>query len=321
MIMIDNNDKAGVVVSIIVVSYNTREMTLECLRSILNETKSYPFEVIVLDNMSSDGSFAAIKSEFGDDHRFTLIESQENLGFAGGNNLAAQEASGDFLLLLNPDTVVLDRALDALVDFAYERPESRIWGGRTLFADGSLNPYSCWGPYTLWSIFTANTGLRKLFPKSTLCNPRAMVSWPRDSVRTVAIVTGCLFLIDKPLWDELKGFDPEFFMYGEEADLCMRAHVHGARPIITPKATIIHYAGASEHVRVDKLARLLDAEVRFFRRNMSPFSFKLALLMTKGGVALRAIVMWCLARLRIRKSTSVWETLWNKRSEWSSGSV
>ena len=318
--MMDISDKSGVVVSIIVVSYNTREMTLECLRSILKETQSHTFEVVVLDNMSSDGSFTAIESEFGSDPRFVLIESHKNLGFAGGNNLAVEKASGDFLLLLNPDTVVLDRALDALVDFARERPKHRIWGGRTLFADGSLNPYSCWGPYTLWSIFTASVGFRKLFPKSAIFNPRAMVSWKRDSIREVAIVTGCLFLIDRSLWDELKGFDPEFFMYGEEADLCMRASALGARPIITPKSTIIHYAGASEHVRADKLARLLDAEVRLFRRNMSSPAFKLALWMTKSGVALRAATMWSLKTLGIRKGQSVWGTLWNRRSEWSSGS-
>ena len=169
--------------------------------------------------------------------------------------------------------------------------------------------------------FTANAGLRKLFPKSALCNPRAMVSWKRDSVREVAIVTGCLFLIDRPLWDELQGFDPEFFMYGEEADLCMRAHAVGAQPIITPDSTITHYAGASENIRVDKLARLLDAEVRLFRRNMSPFAFKCALWMTKSGVALRATALWCLRKLGIRKSESVWGILWNRRSEWSSGSV
>ena len=319
--MVDINDKSEVVVSIIVVSYNTREMTLECLRSILKETRSHNFEVIVLDNMSTDDSFTAIKDEFGSDPRFVLIESHENLGFAGGNNLAAKNASGDFLLLLNPDTVVLDNALDSLVDFALERPRHRIWGGRTLFADGSLNPYSCWGPYTLWSIFTASAGLRKLFPNSSLCNPRAMVYWERDSIREVAIVTGCLFLIDRPLWDELEGFDPEFFMYGEEADLCMRAQAVGAKPIITPDSTIIHYAGASENVRVDKLARLLDAEVRLYRRNMSSPAFKIALWMTKSGVALRAVAMWFLTKLKIRNTESVWGALWQRRSEWSSGSI
>ena len=140
--------EGGPVLSIIVVSYNTREMTLACLQSISEQTQ-LPHEVIVIDNRSDDGSADAIAAAF-PDHR--LIRAERNLGFAAANNLAAREARGDFLLLLNPDTLVLRGALDRLVAFARKRPEARIWGGRTLYADGRLNPGSCWGRITPWSL-------------------------------------------------------------------------------------------------------------------------------------------------------------------------
>lgn len=117
--------------SILIISYNTRKMTLECLRSVYQETNETTFEVIVLDNASTDGSVEAIASEFGS--RVRLIPATENIGFAAGNNRAAQQARGGFFLLLNPDTVVLDGAIDHLMAFAKSRPQAGIWGGRTLF--------------------------------------------------------------------------------------------------------------------------------------------------------------------------------------------
>ena len=109
-------------VSILIVSYNTREMTLACLRSVFEQTTRTLFELIVVDNLSSDGSADAIEAEF--DGRLVLIRSEENLGFARANNLAAERATGEYLLLLNPDTVVLDGAIDRLVEFAGRRPDA-----------------------------------------------------------------------------------------------------------------------------------------------------------------------------------------------------
>ena len=136
-------------VTIIIISYNTREMTVECIQSILKQTSSIRYEVIVVDNASMDGSVEAIRARFSD---VKLIPSLENLGFARANNLAAMHARGRRLLLLNPDTIILDHAIDRLHEFALSNPKCRIWGGRTVFADGSLNPASCWRRMTLWSL-------------------------------------------------------------------------------------------------------------------------------------------------------------------------
>ena len=149
-------------------------MTLECLRSIVRETRAHAYEIIVVDNRSSDGSADAIASEF---PHIQLIRSEENLGFARACNLAATLARGEMLLLLNPDTVVLDQAIDRLLEFAEAEPRAGIWGGRTLFADGSLNPTSCWGKMTLWSLVSMAVGLKVLFPKSEFFNSEGYGQW------------------------------------------------------------------------------------------------------------------------------------------------
>jgi len=299
------------IVSIVVVSFNTRSMTIDCLKSIVAETRDVPYEVIVFDNASTDGSLDAIQEEFGSNSCFTIIRSSENLGFACANNEASKHAKGSFLLLLNPDTIILNNAIRAVVDFAGHNPDNGIWGGRTVFADGTLNPASCWGDYTLWWIFCGSTRLYRFFPRSRLFNPRAYPGWMRDSVREVSVVTGCFFLIRRDFWEELEGFHSDFFMYGEEVDLCLRARAAGARPIITPDAELVHHGGASEHISCDKIIRLLDAEVRLLRRHWPRWKSWLAELFWKTGICLRA------GYERFLPGTdSKWRTIWQRRSEW-----
>lgn len=147
---------APVDVSILIVSYNTRELTRIALDTIAAETKLVNYEVIAIDNASSDGSAEMIAS-----HPLVpqLIALRDNIGFARANNLAAGLARGRYILLLNPDTEVLHGAIDKLVAFARTAPQARIWGGRTLFADGTLNPSSCWGRMTPWNLICRATGL------------------------------------------------------------------------------------------------------------------------------------------------------------------
>lgn len=303
--------------SILVVSYNTRELTLECLRSVHRETHDCSFEVLVVDNGSQDGSAEAVRRELPGVRVFAL---DENLGFAAANNLAADHATGEYLLLLNPDTVVLDSAIDRLLEFARERPEAGIWGGRTVFADGSLNPASCWRRITLWSTFCEVTGLSSLFRRSAFFDPESMGRWPRDSVREVDIVSGCFFLIRADHWRRLGGFDPGFFMYGEEADLCLRARRVGLRPCITPAATIVHHGGASEPVRSGKLVRLLEARCKLVRRHWNRWTAPLGVRMITLRAGLRAWTWWVLARLgrsNAEESLECWRTVWRRRREWS----
>jgi len=305
--------------SIIVVSYNTRQMTLDCLSSIYAETKGN-FEIIVVDNASDDGSQEAIRRDF---PQVTLIAETVNHGFAGAHAIAVPQCRAEMLLLLNPDTVVLDGALDALIAFSRQRPEAGIWGGRTLFADRSLNPASCWHRQTLWSLLCRASGLAVIFPNSEFFNREPYGGWPRDTVREVDIVSGCFFLISRRMWDRLGGFDPVFRMYGEEADLCLRAGHMGVRPAITPKATIIHYGGASEKVRADKMVRLLQAKAELIKKHFAAHQRRPGLFLLKLWPLSRHVALFVASRLsgkdRLREKALVWSNVWDRRAEWCNG--
>ncbi len=311
------NEPAPPDVSIIVVSSNTRVMTLECLRSVFRETQNSRFEVIVLDNASADGSAEAIRQEFGG--RLRLLRSRENLGFAKGNNRAAKLAKGRYVLLLNPDTVVLNNAIDRLVDFAGRTPDNGVWGGRTLFADHSLNPASCWARQTLWSLMCQAIGLSSICRRSNLFNSEGMGGWDRTGERNVDIVSGCFLLIRRDLWLELGGFRETFFMYGEEADLCLRAKSLEARPTTTSSAIIVHYGGGSEKVRAEKMVRLLKAKMNLIRLHFPPRKRRLGYALLALWPRSRWLVHSVLAfigRDQSAEKRDMWREVTDRRSDW-----
>lgn len=306
-------------VSILIVSYNTREMTRDCLRSVIAETR-VPHEILVIDNASADGSAEAVARDF---PQVRLFAEKVNHGFARANNIAAAEASGEYILLLNPDTLVLDGAIDRLLAFARARPEARIWGGRTLYGDGSLNPTNCWRQMSLWSLVCQVTGLAGLFPKSEILNPEAYGGWQRDSERVVEIVTGCFLLIRRDFWDELGGFDLSFVMYGEEADLCRRAGAMGAAPRMTPEAVIIHYLGAASAIRTNRQVMVLKAKVTLIRRHFPAWQRPIALailrLLPRSRAFTSGLAAAVTGRTALRERARAWAEVWARRAEWHAG--
>jgi GT2 family glycosyltransferase len=212
-----------------------------------NEAVGLSYEVIVVENASADGSAELVRDEF---PSFRLIALEENT-VAAGSNLGVRAAEGEHILLLNPDTELVGDVLDALLRYARAHPEAGLVGGRTLTPDGELDAGSCWGAQSLWSLTCFATGLSTILRGSRLFNPESLAGWRRDSPREVDVVTGCLCLARRTVWEELGGFDEAFFMYGEDADLSARAHKLGYHPAITPEAVIIHHVGASS-LSVDK---------------------------------------------------------------------
>jgi GT2 family glycosyltransferase len=302
-------------VTIIVVSYNTREMTLDCLRSIQAETR-ITHEVLVVDNASTDGSAEAIAAEF---PGMRLMAENTNHGFARANNLAAKYARGRYLLLLNPDTLVLDGAVDRLAAVAQANPQARIWGGRTLNPDYSLNPTCCWRKMTLWNVFCRTSGLSGIYSASEFFNSEAYGGWQRDSPREVDIITGCFLMIARDFWNELGGFDTTYFMYGEEADLCLRAASTGARPLFTPDAEIIHYDGASEPVRADRMVRILRAKAQLIDQHFSGLQRPLGLALFQFWPLSRWIASVVIDALTGEERSGPWKEVWRRRAEWRHG--
>jgi len=301
--------------SIIIISYNTKAMTINCLRSVIEQTKIDDYEVIVLDNNSSDGSAYAIRTNFPD---VQLIESKENMGFAKGNNVAALNASGDYILLLNPDTVIFDHAIDKLYTFAKSSQSEGIFGGRTYLGDGTFDPTSCWKKPSLWSVFCFAVGLTAIFNRNRFFDPESYGGWKRDTVRNVDIITGCFLLLKKKTWDALNGFSIDFFMYAEEADLCLRAQKIGVQPVIVPDAKIIHFGGASEKVAADKMVRMLKAQVTFIRKHWdNRLSVWLGTIFYLSGAFIRA--WYPVGILFPSEKVLQWRETWRRRKQWVSG--
>lgn len=311
-------------VSIIVVSYNTCAMTLEAIRSTYAET-TVPFEMIVVDNASPDGSAEAIATAFTPDTHpnLRLMAETANHGFAKANNIAARHARGKYLLLLNPDTVVLDGAVDKLVAFAEDLPRARIWGGRTLFGDRSLNPTNCWRRMSLWGLICQVLGVNSVLRSSELFNPEGYGGWARDRVRAVDIVTGCFFLIERSLWEELGGFDLSYVMYAEEADLCLRARARGADPHVTPNAEIIHYAGAASGRKSRKMVMLLRGKITLIANHFPGWQRPVATALLQLWPLSRMLGAGILARLSgsgaLREAAETWAEVWRRRGEWRDG--
>lgn len=296
-------------VSIIVVSYGTRDMTLRCLESLEPNARRLSCEVIVADNGSTDGSASAVAARF---PSFRVMALGENLGFAAACNIASREAHGEYILLLNPDTIVRGDAIESLLAFARRTPGAGIWGGRTVFEDGSLNGGSCWRRPTLWNQLCAGLALNTRFPNSPFFNSLGYGGWQRDSERDVDVVSGCFLLIRKELWDRLGGFDAAFFMYGEDTDLCLRARALDFRPRVTPSATIVHSGSGTEPDKARKIRQILAARVLLARRHFAPLSKPLALAL----IALRPFFGRTLAKATLRP---LWSEVWSLRHLWLAG--
>jgi len=303
--------------SVLIVAYRNADLTRECLASVFAEMRG-SFEVVVVDNASGDGTAEMVAAEF---PQARLVALEENVGFARGNNVAARHARGEWLLLLNPDTVVLDGALDELLAFGRANPGGGLYGGRTIYRDGTLNPTSCWGLPTLWSTFCFATGLSTLRRGSAVFDPESLGPWERDSVRRVGVVTGCLLLVRREVWERLGGFDARFWMYGEDLDLAVRAHAMGLRPAITPAATIVHVVGASSPDSGRKMALVMRARATVMRLHWRPPAAALGIAMLVAGVGMRALAARALGRLPGRRRGELWRTVWGQREEWRAGYV
>ena len=296
-------------VSIVMVTYNSADWLDSSIGTISRGAVDTPYEVIAVDNASADDSVRQLQTRFPE---VKLIVNSLNEGFARAVNRGAKAASGDWILLLNPDTEVAVGAIDALVAFARGNPGHGIYGGRTVTPDGDVDPSSCWGLPSVWSTACFGLGLSTAFKKSLLFDPESLGHWQRDSVREVGFVSGSLLLMPREVWHELGGFDERFFVYGEDADLGARAHALGYRPIVTPNATIVHAVGASS-TRVNKLVLLFAGKATYADAHFHGVGRPFSKLMLQSGVGIRALLSTA------TKRETGWAGAWERRREWRNG--
>jgi N-acetylglucosaminyl-diphospho-decaprenol L-rhamnosyltransferase len=229
----------AVKVSVLIVNYNTRELLDQCLESIKAETRC-SHELIVVDNASSDGSAAMIRRKH---PGVTVIENGRNLGFARANNQASRAAHGGHLMLLNPDTVILDAAIDRLVEYMDAHTDVGACGPRIIDSTGTV-VRSC---YRIPAFRAAVLASLSYTPLRPLVTPRRTESTclEGDRVQDVEAIQGCSLLVRAGLFRKLGGFDESFFLYVEDIDLCHRLHLAGYRVVYMPQATIVHYGATS----------------------------------------------------------------------------
>ncbi len=300
----------GPTVDVIVVNFNTRERTLECLDSVRDQ--AIPgVGVIVVDNGSEDGSLAAIA----DAHpEVTLVDAGENLGFARGVNRGVAASDADYVLLLNPDATVFPGSLEALIAFAEAHPRHGVYGGRTVRADGTVDPSSCWGAPTLWSLTCFALGLTTAFRHSPIFDPESLGRWPRDTVREVPVITGCLLLARRADWDRIGGMDERFFLYGEDAEFSARAQRRGFAPVIVPQAVIQHDVGGSTSSSGRKMGMVMAGKVTYLALTWRPLPALAGTLLLQAGAGVRA------ALERVTGSARrTWRDVWRNRRAWRRG--
>ncbi|HEY6272597.1 MAG TPA: glycosyltransferase family 2 protein [Terriglobales bacterium] len=227
--------------SVVILCWNDRKVIADCLRSIYAGTQSTEFEVIVSDNASSDESVEFIRMNF---PQVRVLENSTNLRFSKGNNVGIRACKGHWILILNPDTMIHDGALDRWIQFADQHPEAGAFACRVLNADGSHQ--GCAQPFpTVWREWIAALYLRSLGYISDAFSSDKYVRWKGDTERTIDWHAGCSLLVRAGLLKRLGGFDEQFYYYYEDVDLCHRIWDAGYPIVYTPEATITHLGGQS----------------------------------------------------------------------------
>ncbi len=261
-------------VSIVIVSFNTKKLLLECVESIKSETKC-SYEIIVVDNGSVDNSGSMIKTRHSD---VILYENKENVGFAKANNQGFALAKGRYFFMLNPDTVVLDGAIDKLVSFMDNNKDVGICGPQILGPGGELQ-YSCDHFPSFWNNLWSYTTLNNLFPWVPMFKRNMMRYWDYSGQRDVDRIIGCALMIRSDLFKRLGGLDNAYFMYFEETDLCYRSKMIGFRTVYVPHCRIVHYGGQSAKHQNDLVVinstivkYYYASQYYFFRKNYGFFS-------------------------------------------------
>jgi GT2 family glycosyltransferase len=278
-----------VTVSIVIVSFNAREHLERCLE----EVGGGAHEVVVVDNASSDGSPALVRERF---PSVKLIELPENVGFGAANNVGMEAAGGDLFLLLNSDAWPVGEAIERLAAFTAASPRAGVVGPRLRNPDGSLQR-SVRGRPTPWRLATEYLFLRYLGRRTRAFNGFYGAGFDHESVRSVEVVKGAVMLVRRDAYEATGGFDPDFFMYGEEMDLCYRVGKAGWEVVFDPEAEFVHIGGVSTGARWgDRPAfgpmrrEQLRGHLRFIAKHQGPRSAERARRLLAAAFRLRALV-------------------------------
>ncbi len=261
--------------SVVIVNYNVKYFLEQCLHSVQNACRGLDAEVFVVDNDSVDGSVKMVKEKFPE---VLLIENKDNKGFSAANNQAIRKSSGEYVLLLNPDTIVEDDTLRKVVDFMDEHQDAGGLGVKMLDGKGKFLPESKRGLPLPSVAFFKVFGLSSLFPRSRLFSTYHLGYLDKDKTHIVDVLAGAFMLLRKTVLDKTGLLDEAFFMYGEDIDLSYRITEAGYKNYYYPGTRIIHYKGEStkksslNYVFVFYNAMIVFAKKHFSKENARAFS-------------------------------------------------
>jgi len=269
--------------SIIIVNYKTKNLQEQCLNSIYSENYHSSYEVSVVDNDSKDSSIEMVKKKF---PQVKLIENRNNLGFAAANNQALRRSNARYLLLINPDTVVLPDSLNVMMEFMDEHPEAGIAGCKLLNPDYSLQ-YSCRKFSNFATFFLRGIHLDSIFPNNTMLRKYMMFDWDHNQVREVEWVLGSCMMVRRKAIEQVGMLDENFVLYFEDQDWCYRMWKHGWKIYYVPQAQMIHYyqrRSAKQFLNVLTWTHI-KSMLYFFKKHY--LQFPLSAYRKGGGVSAR----------------------------------
>jgi len=300
--------------SVVIVSWNVRDLLRRCLSSLFADRSSSlapRIEVIVVDNGSVDGSAEMVRAEFPQVH---LIVNPDNRGFPAANNQGIEVAQGRYVLLLNPDTEVLDDALAAMVGFADVHPDVGVVGPQLLNPDGSVQSSRRRFP-TLATAFFESTWLQPYAPRRLL-ERFYVLDRSDDEVQDVDWVTGAALMARREAIEQVGPLDEGFFMYSEELDWCRRFREAGWRVVYLPTAKIVHYVGkSSEQVLPARHIHFQTSKVRYVRKYHGPLAAEALRWFLLGNYAWQLVLegaKWLVGHkrpLRAQRIGAYWRVL------------
>ena len=266
--------------SVIILNYNVRYFLELCLHSVQKATQTIDSEILVIDNASSDKSIEAIKNKFPD---VIFIQNTENVGFPKGNNIGVAQAKGDYICILNPDTVVAEDTFEKLLPFAENEPTFGALGCHLVDGSGNFLPESKRGIPTPWVALTKIFSLYKIFPKSTYFNQYYAQHISEFQTGKTDILVGAFMLMKRSLYIDLQGFDENCFMYADDIDLSYRILKTGNQNFYVPSTSVIHFKGESTVKDKQYLSRFSEAMQYFYAKHFKK-SFIFDVFMKLGSV-------------------------------------
>ncbi|KPK87182.1 hypothetical protein AMJ80_12290 [bacterium SM23_31] len=276
--------------SVIIVSYNVKNYLEQALVSVQKALSGISHEIFVVDNASTDGSAAVVKEKF---PGVMLIENEKNTGFARANNIAVKRAAGEYISLLNPDTIVQEDTFSILLEAFSTYPEAGMVGCKILNEDGSLQ-LSCRRSFpTPWVSLTRMLGLSKMFPNSRLFARYNMTYLDADNIEEVDAVSGSFMTIRREILETVGFLDERFFMYGEDLDWCYRIKQAGWKILYYPKTSIIHFKGKSASEKDWNQIKLFHkAMVIFAEKHLRHSGIITPLWLLKTAVRIKAVLTY-----------------------------